>query len=221
MEEKKEIIQIEKKDPNSTLRFWTTILGIIAVIVLIGLKLADMISLKYLIIIGVSLGIVWLFAMFGKTLTDKFTEKPEVTGREVLTKEKIEELMHETVGERLWDHIKKPNGIKHFVTRTEGNDTICYALVELLNQSALGKENEYIVIINASNQDIIPTLMPKSECPEEVLERLINKKSQKPKDEPYMEYSKEGVDSFGKPTRETKRIIPKEKEEKKEEGGVA
>lgn len=152
------------------------VLIVITAISIIGIRLAKPeISLKYPLIIGGIIVAISLMAMFGKNI--KFNQEKENIK---MSNEEIYEVILREADKR-WNNIKKEKPFAWKKTRTINNDLI-YTFLVNLNLD----DEQFIIIINASDPKILPTVIDPikfdKEIPDYLIEKEMNAKARKPEE---------------------------------------
>ena len=192
------------------------LLIIISWAVLIGWKIKSPdVNLRNPLIVAGIITALSIVAFFSQKLFKRGFKSDEDVP-EPLSQEEIENKIRKEFEDKFWSHIKINGGFNCIKTRTINKNLICAYMIESIYEINFRgkKENNLIAIINANYQKI-PITFKEPNLSEHLLEKEMNNKSFNPKEEPDVEESEEGVDSFGKPVRKTRKTTHKEK--KKEE----
>lgn len=173
--------------------------------------------------IGTILTVVSLLFAFGGKIKNLLPKKLDSMPKS-LTEEKITEII-EIEAEKKWNNIKIDNPYEWKKTKTV-NQNIIVARKVNLNLD----DDQFIIILNATYPNIEPSVYPAMrkdgkgnmisvDKDDYYIDKIMNDKSINPHSEPDVIRTKEGLDPFKNPVRETEQIIHKEKE--KEEKPVA
>jgi hypothetical protein len=179
-EENHEIIKKEGKDAYFWIKVFSITLVSLSWITLIGLKLSTNISLKIPLIISGVVTLLGILAWIGQYFAQKKSEvKEEPKNLQPITKEQAKEIVYKIIEDR-WDHIKRPEseGIPEVTTETIQGSQIYKFRVNLVYGKSI------YIIIDATHPDVMPTIVPVEETKNPTINRLINAKSQNPKDDP-------------------------------------
>jgi ribosomal protein L20A (L18A) len=212
--------EIIKKEGKSAY-FWIKVFAITIVsltwITLIGLKLSTDISLKTPLWISVAITILGIFAWIGQYFAQKKSDEPiEQKKLNPITKEEAKDMVYRIVEDR-WDHILRPEsvGIPEVTTETVQGSQIYTFRVNLLYGDSV------YIIIDATHPEVLPTIVPVEETKNPTRNRLVNVKSQNPKEEPDVIEETINDDLSGRTKTTRKQIHAKKQEETKKEEEIA
>jgi len=224
-----EIIKTNKRDKVYWFKLFLGLVIFIIWCVLIGVKYSNKdFSLKYWFIGAGILTGLFILSFIAKGIVEKIG-KGEATDKipEPLNSDEVLKLVYKTIqGTReknyldgYFRNIKKIGEINPYHI----NKNLIYSYEVFLSDKITlsGKETDRVlIIVNAT----YPNIKPAVKLPilsDYKIEKQVNAISSSPKDDPIVERSKEGLDPFGKPIRETEKITPKtENEQKPKEDSV-
>jgi len=201
------MLDFEKKE--NKIKIGSGLLILISWIILIGWRMKNPdINLRNAIIVAGIVTLIGLVGIFGQKLFKRSYKEDEVPSS--LTRDEIVKKIREEIPKIKWNNIANERGIECIDKLTlEKQDIYAYRI----KMNGAGYD-EFIVIINANypEQDFI--FLDKDES-EHYIRKRMKSASKGNLEEPDVEESEEGVDSFGKPIRRTKKIT--HKKEKKED----
>lgn len=145
---------------------------------------------------------------------DKFKPKSEEISK--LGEKDIQELILKEA-DRRWNNINIEKPEEWRKTKTINNDLI-YAIKVNLNL----EEEKFIIIINASEPKIAPTILEAQdeygkEISNNIINQEINNKARNPKGEPNIIERETGLDQFNRPIEKVRETKYEKKEEETEE----